>query len=835
MKKKLSKKIILALISIILLVGQACTLSLFDNPLSGDQNASATEDVEEGAASSTPVPSAKTKFTVHLPAPLNDGDVLAISILDEVTGLPLNADNHPLQAVDAQTYTVELSLPLQAVIKYRYIIVGNNRSQETTSDNFPLRYRLYKVDAEGAIEDAVSSWTGQNFNGATGDIQGIAIDSVSNLPIPNLLLNVSGVQTLTDSAGQFNLKGVLPGLHRLTAYSLDGAYQFFQQGAQIEAGLITPVQIHVAPAQMVNVTFVADIPKNTVPGAPVRFAGNLLQLGNTFGDLNGGLSTISSRMPTLSLMADGSRSITIQLPIGTDLRYKYTLGDGFWNAEHKANGEHNVRRLIVPETDIIVDDRVETWQAGPSSAISFELNAPANTPAGDIVYIQFSPYAWTSPIPMWSMGNNQWVYKLYGPFNAINNFGYRYCRNAQCGSADDLATRGNATTGRQITTSIAPQDIRDEVKNWVWLEKKDYTLVAAPIQARNEEFIAGIEFQSNYTPSWMSFTSQAMQNIQGLHANWVVITPTWTFSRVQPLVFNTQPAQDPLWDDTRVMIEQSRALNLNTAIFPMPNFPEPVDDWWINAPRDFGWWNDWFAAYRQFALHHADIATRYDARVLVLGGDWLAPAMQNGVLADGQPSGVPADAELRWNAIITNIRAHFSGEIWWAIPYTPGSLASAPPFIDNVDAVYLLWDAPLSNEISPDKNAMLTEASRLLDEEIIPYQTSIDKKIILGLAVPSATGAERACISNTLGGCLKWQELNRPQADIASATLNQQAQTDVYETILNAINNRTEISGIISRGYYPPVMLQDKSASIHGKTTADVLWYWYPRLLGQAQ
>jgi len=721
------------------------------------------------------------------------------------------------------------------VIKYRYIIAGNNNSQETGSDNLPVRYRLYKVDGASVIEDSISSWAGQSFAGATGDIQGIAIDSVSGLPIPDLLLNVGGIQTLTDAAGQFNLKGVLPGLNRLTAYSLDGAYQFFQQGAQIEVNLITPVQIHVAPAQMVNITFIAKMPENTVVGAPVRLAGNLLQLGNTFSDIGGGFSTIASKMPTLSLLADGKQSITLQLPIGTDLRYKYTLGDGFWNAEHKDSGEHVLRHLVVPDNDIIIEDNVETWQTGPSSAIAFDLKVPENTPAGDMIYIQFFPYAWTSPIPMWSMGDNHWTYKLYGPFDILNNFGYRYCRNAQCGSADDVASRGNATSGRQITTSIAPQDIRDQVKNWVWLEDNSYTLAAAPIQARTEDFVAGIEFQSNYTPNWMNFTSQAMQNIQGLHANWAVITPTWTFSNTQPLVFNAQLPKDPLVNDTKLMLEQAHALNLQTAIFPMPNFPTPAQDWWISAPKDFNWWNDWFASYRQFSLHHADIATRYDAEVLILGGDWLAPAMQNGILADGQPSGIPADAEFRWNAIITDLRSHFQGEIWWAMPYASGSLVNMPSFVNNVDGIYLLWDAPLSQTTPADKPAMLTEALRLLDEEIAPYQASVDKKVTLGLAVPSATGAENACIPNSLGGCLSWQELNRPKADIPSATLNVQAQTDVYEIMLNAINSRTWVNGIISRGYYPPVMLQDKSASIHGKTTADLLWYWYPRLLGKIQ
>ncbi len=838
MKKKHPSRLKTLIIAAILLLGsQACTLSLFNLDLpSLKQDSPSTQEADIIYPTETPVPAAETKFTVHIPAPLNEGDVLAISVLDEVTGLPFNAANYPLQAIDAQTYTASLPLPLNAVVKYRYIILGSHRAQETASDNLPIRYRLYKVDGIGAVEDAVAAWTGQEYTGATGHIQGLVIDSLSGQPVPNLLINAGGVQTLTDSAGQFYLKGLQPGLQRLTAYALDGSYQPFQQGAQVEAGLITPVQFFAAPAKTVSITFLVSLPKNTVEGAPVRLAGNLLQLGNTFGDLNGGLNTISSRMPVMNLLADGRYSLTLQLPVGTDLRYKYTLGDGFWNAEHKKNGEHRIRRFVVPENDTVIEDTVESWQAGPSSPIAFDVTVPSNTPAGDVVYIQFSPYAWTEPIPMWAMGNNRWTYKLYGPFDILNNFSYRYCRNAQCGSADDAATRGNASVGRQITTSLAPQDIRDTVKTWVWLEKNDYTLVSAPIQPRGEEFVAGIEFQNNYAPSWINFISQAIQNVQGLHANWLVITPTWTFSRNQPLVFNPKPAKDPLWSDTRLMIEESRALNLNTALFPMPNFPASADDWWLNAPRDFGWWNEWFEDYRQFALHYADMATRYDAQVLILGGEWLAPAMQNGILANGQPSGVPADAELRWNAIITDLRAHFSGEIWWAVPYSGGDLATnAPTFINNLDGVYLLWNAPFTSSDLINQENILAETSPLLDEEIFAYQTQTEKKIILGFAIPSAVGAEKSCISDGIGGCLAWTALNRPNEDIPSVRLDLQTQTNVYEALLTAINTRPWIDGIISRGYYPPAMLQDKSASVHGKPAADLLWYWYPRLLGRAQ
>ncbi len=50
--------------------------------------------------------------------------------------------------------------------------------------------------------------------------------------------------------------------------------------------------------------------------------------------------------------------------------------------------------------------------------------------------------------------------------------------------------------------------------------------------------------------------------------------------------------------------------------------------------------------------------------------------------------------------------------------------------------------------------------------------------------------------------------------------------------MLLAVNDRDWIGGVVSRGYYPPAILEDKSLSIHGKPARGVLWYWFPRLLG---
>ena len=208
----------------------------------------------------------------------------------------------------------------------------------------------------------------------------------------------------------------------------------------------------------------------TVPGVPVRIAGNILQLGNTFADLQGGVSTNTDRMPIMNLQADGRYSVTLGLPAGAHIQYKYTLGDGFWNAEHKADGQWNLREFVVPAQDTTIQDSVATWSAGDSAPILFEVSVPSVTPPGDIIYMQFNTFGWMEPIPMWPLGNNRWAYKLYSPLNILGSFSYRYCRNGQCGSADDVQTIGASPTGRQAITSLIGQDIQDTVSAWKWFE-----------------------------------------------------------------------------------------------------------------------------------------------------------------------------------------------------------------------------------------------------------------------------------------------------------------------------------------------------------------------------
>jgi hypothetical protein len=829
--RSLFSRRILFSILILALASQACAISLIEWP-DLFPTAGPTNPGVPAGPTATPLPRAEVTFTVRLPDPLAEGEILVVSILDEVTGLALNAVDYQMTMVDTITYTAKLAIPDRALLKYRYVKRGAARINEDTNLDTNIRYRVLHVVGPTQVVDTLNSWADKPVGTISGNIFGTVVHAETGVPIPDILVTAGGVQILTDSAGRFQLVGLRGGTHNFVAYAMDGTFETFQQGATVAENQNTPVEVRLKPSQLVNIIFTVSVPAGTDPNMTLRLAGNLLQLGNTFSDLRGGLSTVADRMPILSPLPDGRYSVSLFLPAGADIEYKYTLGDGFWNSEFTSTGQYATRHLIVPAQDTTVEDVIESWQTGPNRPILFEVTVPSNTPIGDIIYIQFNPYGWTPPIPMRLVGPNQWAYKLYGPLNIVGSFGYRYCRNAQCDSADDAQTAGTVSRGHTVTPSLAPQDIIDTVNEWAWPQNTGGpSLVATDIPSRGTGFYAGVEFQSYYEPNVPTFVPNALKNIQALGSNWVFLTPSWTFTQNNPLIFSEQPGSDPFWSDTVTTVTQARAINLNVALFPQPRFAT-VNDFWRSAPRDSNWWNTWFDHYRAFVVHYADLASITGSQGLVIGGDWIAPALPTGTLPDGTPSGVPADAETRWKSIIAEVRQHFRGTLIFALPYDTDVIPAPVNILTDADVVYLLWFAELSDQANPDKADLLNEAGRLLDENIAPVQMQVNKPFILGLSYPSSTYSATGCIPDGNGGCQYWTALNRPNSDLSTVSLDLQQQVDIYDAIFHAVNSRTWVNGLISRGYFAPVALQDKSASIHGKPAADLLWYWFPRLLG---
>ncbi|MBI2331404.1 MAG: hypothetical protein HYU84_04440, partial [Chloroflexi bacterium] len=613
---------------------------------------------------------------------------------------------------DNLTYTATLPLPINSVVKYRYIRLGGTGAVEDTTFGTTIRYRLHNVASSAEVQDVVADWSDKTYTRPVGTILGQVYNVDTGSPIPNILVTAGGIQFITDSLGRFELAGLPTGTHQLTAYSLDGLYLPFQQGAIVAEGNPTIVDLRIKPTHLVNVTFTVAVPEDTVPGVPVRIAGNILQLGNTFADLQGGVSTVTDRMPIMNLQPDGRYSVTLGLPVGTYVQYKYTLGDGYWNAEHKGDGGWIVREFLVPGQDVTLQDTVATWLASNQSGpILFEVSVPSVTPPSDIVYMQFNTFGWMEPIPMWPLGNNRWAYKLYSPLNFLGSFSYRYCRNGQCNSADDNQTVGTAPTGRQAGTSLLGQDIQDNVGSWKWFENPEtFALVGSAITPRAANFVAGVEYQATHRPNFSYFAPQAFANTKAIGSNLAVLTPSWTVTSVSPLRFSTQPGTDPFWIDSAIMVSQARALGLNVSLFPTPHFPPSTDTgvsasvkFWKDAPKDNAWWQTFFTRYRAFLVNYADLAAQTGAQSLILGGEWVTPALPGGLLVDGSSSNVPADAEAQWRAILQDVRTHFKGQVFWALPYEKSTFTTPVSFLRDVDGIYLLWSTPIATSPTATK------------------------------------------------------------------------------------------------------------------------------------
>ena len=181
-----------------------------------------------------------------------------------------------------------------------------------------------------------------------------------------------------------------------------------------------------------------------------------------------------------------------------------------------------------------------------------------------------------------------------------------------------------------------------------------------------------------------------------------------------------------------------------------------------------------------------------------------------------------------WEQLINEIRSSYTGKIALALPITEQGLM-LPSWSNQVDMLYILWSLPLGYN-APEMQA---QASQIINTWLMPAYQNSGKPIIIAVTYPSSDGAvARGCVPIEMN-CYPFEILDQPASDSAELQTDMQEQLDAYSAVLNSLQPYDWIQGFVSRGYYPPAQIQDKSASVHGKPAADALWYWYARLLAQ--
>ena len=447
-RKKRPFNISLILLSLWILVSQACLIPI--------------EPFSSGISKTSLSPRIEAEVVFRAEVPLhNEEQILYLDILDEVTGLALNPARFELDRDDDTHYSLHLSIAKGTFLKYRYLRKSVIPLVEYNAQDQQVRYRSYYVDGPAEIKDFVAGWQDTVYHGPTGRLQGQVFDGQTNAPLSNMMISVGGYQIVSSEDGTFGIDHLPIGTHLISVFSKDGDYLPFQQGVLIAEESLTPATIRLKPLKMVQVQFNVEMPANFATQMPVRIVGNIAILGNTFEDLRGGVNVLASKAPVMQKSAqEGKYTLLLKLPAGLDLRYKYTLGDGFWNAELDSSGKFRVRQLIVPDHDIVIDDTIAAWEVPETKPITFTVDVPENIPGDEnIISLQLNPYGWMEPIPMMRLGENSWTYTLYSPLHLVDEVSYRYCLNGQC----ETESGASLTEIRTFFPSATPQRFEDSI------------------------------------------------------------------------------------------------------------------------------------------------------------------------------------------------------------------------------------------------------------------------------------------------------------------------------------------------------------------------------------
>ncbi len=792
----------------------ACS-SLFQRP---NKSIAFTETVEN-------YPKAEVVFQVRLPAPLVEGEKLLLEILDDVTGVYFNPTRYEMAKQNDQDYFVRLPLIVHAKVKYRFLRQSSQTIYEHTTQNNMVRFRMLLVNGPLVIQDAVAAWSDQPYSGPVGRIRGHLSDLSTNLPISNMAIYSAGMQTISASDGSFILEGVPLWTQNVVIASLDGSYETFQQGAVISEEATTPISISLTKRPTTEVNFVVKVPEGFTTELPLRLANNLYSLGYAEAELSAGSSMIASNLPVFIKTASDEYSLTLTLPVGADLRYKFTFGDGFWNSELSSSGNFVTRDLIVSDATKNIHKRIEALQSPNVGEIKFTVSVPANTPSNEQVSLQLNAFGWMEALPMQKTGENLWTYTLYSPTHLIGNIAYRICRNNQC----DIALSDPSQDG-SIAATPTPQIVNFNLTNWQFMDmdsKPTSVDTNGGGLTPRGDFIAGFELTPHLSTSWKNSLNQGLEAIRGTGANWVIVSPTWSITHVNPPLLEPVPGTDLLSPDVQALALQISANQLNPVIFPLLSDSDVADQFWNNSKRDAGWWQTFYDRYHRFMIQNADLASSTNASALIIGDPNINPAMSNGVLINGDPSNSPENADEHWSQLITDLRARYSGPIIGVISL-PSQVSTLPGWLKDVDAFYVLFSPSMVDSGDLSVQAMVNTFGIAMDSLVQPIAQQYSKPVIIGINYPSSSIALNGCMDIN-AKCLKYQT-----SQLADSTVDLDLQSRIYNAAVIASANRDWVIGFIARGFNPLVVIKDQGSSVFGKPASDVLWFWYHFILNKS-
>jgi hypothetical protein len=214
---------------------------------------------------------------------------------------------------------------------------------------------------------------------------------------------------------------------------------------------------------------------------------------------------------------------------------------------------------------------------------------------------------------------------------------------------------------------------------------------------------------------------------------------------------------------------------MEPVLFPQLLIADPVI-FWNSASENGDWWQLFYAKYERFIYNYADLAQIMGAKAIILGD----PAVSLSMIRNDQ-------TQEEWYQIVKGVRARFSGTIIGA--FSVPNTDSPPDWLNDTDLIYALFSPTII-----DSGDVIKEMSDQLDSLVFPLKDEFSKPIIIGASFMSD------------------YETN---------------QASLYNAISVSAFSKPWITGMVTRNYYPFLLLNDNGPSPYGKPANDILWFWF--------
>jgi len=211
--------------------------------------------------------------------------------------------------------------------------------------------------------------------------------------------------------------------------------------------------------------------------------------------------------------------------------------------------------------------------------------------------------------------------------------------------------------------------------------------------------------------------------------------------------------------------------------------------------------DEWFASYKEFMLHYASLAAKYNVELLCIGTELSNTTTERW--------------KEKWLDVIKAVKEIYSGPLIYAANWDEYETVS---FWNNVD--YIGMDAyfPLTNKNNPPKEELIAAWNKQADVIEKWLETSgHDKPVVF-----TEIGYDTVQGSNKQ----PWRIL----PTLASQIESQDEQANCLESLLMVLTNRPWFKGFYWWNYFPRPDIGPLGYTLRGKKGEKILSEWFKRL-----